>query len=101
MALLYCADLVVGLTSILIVEATLLGTPTLSITPRAKEAAWLSTIEMKLTPMATTREEIRQLLPSAMKAPRLPINEVKTAFPTDCASRALDIITNDNQCNQI
>jgi hypothetical protein len=101
LALLYCADLVVGLTSILIVEATLLGTPTLSITPRAKEAAWLSTIEMKLTPMATTREEIRQLLPSAMKAPRLPINEVKTAFPTDCASRALDIITNDNQCNQI
>jgi len=90
--LLYCADLVVALTSILIVEATLLGTPSLSIVPRAKEASWLSTIEMKLTPVAVTRDEIHHLLPTALKAERHSIEVLKAAFPADCARRIMDII---------
>jgi len=91
-SLLYCADLVVALTSILVVEATLLGTPSLSIIPRAKEAAWLSTINLNLTAVATSRDEIHDILPKALKIPRLSIEKVRAAFPVDCARRVLDII---------
>jgi hypothetical protein len=55
MPLLYAADLVVGMTSTILIEAALLGTPTLAIVPRDIERQWLPTIQANVTPCASTR----------------------------------------------
>lgn len=60
----FASDLVVGMTSMLLVEASLLGRPTLSIVPRAVEKAWLPTIAAGTTPCATTRAEISREIAS-------------------------------------
>jgi len=62
LGLIYSADLVVGMTSMLLMEAALMGRPTLSIIPRACEKTWLPTITMGVTPYATTQCEIREQL---------------------------------------
>lgn len=60
--LIYAADLVVGLTSMLLLEAALLGKPTLSIVPRRGEMDFLPTIRMGITPCVTTREQLSSAL---------------------------------------
>lgn len=57
--LLYCADALVGMTSIVIAEAAILGTPTLSIVPRRSERAWSPTVALGITPCVSTRDEVR------------------------------------------
>lgn len=54
------ADLVVGMTSMALVEACLSGRATLSIVPRFAERDWLPTTALGLTRVATTRDEIRE-----------------------------------------
>jgi hypothetical protein len=49
--------------SILLLEAALMGRPTLSILPRAVEAKSLATIQAGLTACVTTREQLRAALP--------------------------------------
>lgn len=66
--LLLASDLVVGMTSIALVHATLLRRPTLSILPRRAEAEWLPTIRLGLTPCVTTREDLRRVLPERLDA---------------------------------
>lgn len=58
----YAADLVVGMTSMLLVEAALLGRPTLSILPRQCERGWLPSIGAGITSCATRPSEIRMEL---------------------------------------
>jgi hypothetical protein len=60
----FAADLVVGMTSILLAEAALLGRKTLSILPRESEKDWLATIGAGLTPAVSRREDI---LPALMR----------------------------------
>lgn len=60
---LICAsDLVVGMTSMLLLEAAIAGVPTLSIVPNIEEAQWLPTVEAGATPCATTRDQIAAAL---------------------------------------
>lgn len=54
----FAADLVVGMTSILMAEAALLGRRTLSILPRQSEKDWLATIGAGLTPAVLRRQDI-------------------------------------------
>lgn len=56
--LLTCADLVVGLTSMSILEAVLLGKRTLSILPREVEKEWLPNIRIGITPHVSTRKQL-------------------------------------------
>ncbi|MGV8081450.1 MAG: hypothetical protein AB2L22_15505 [Syntrophales bacterium] len=56
--LVYCADLVVGMTSMLLLEAALLGRRTLSIVPRELEKEWLPTIRQGITPCVTNRADL-------------------------------------------
>lgn len=56
--LILASDLVVGMTSMLLLEAAIVGTPTISIVPDAMEAQWLPTVAAGITPCATTAEEI-------------------------------------------
>ena len=60
--LIYVADLVVGLTSMLLLEAALLGRPTLSVVPRTVEMEWLPSIHIGATACVTTREQLRFIL---------------------------------------
>jgi hypothetical protein len=70
--LLHAADLVVGMTSMLLLEASLLDRLTLSIVPRPAERDWLPTTRSGLTPCATRREELRALLPQLLAVPSAP-----------------------------
>ena len=56
-------DLVVGMTSMMLFEAALMGKPTLSIVPRWTEREWLPTIGMGVTQCVATREDLRAILP--------------------------------------
>ncbi|MDB5104280.1 MAG: Uncharacterized protein JWP91_1969 [Fibrobacteres bacterium] len=53
--LVFAADAVIGMTTLLLLEAAYLGKPILSVVPRASEAEWLWTIGEGITPCATTR----------------------------------------------
>lgn len=72
----YAADAVVGMTSILLDEAVLLGRPTLAVLPRESEKEWLMSIEAGITPVVLRREDIapaiaRMLVSSSAADPRL------------------------------
>jgi len=65
--LVFAADLAVGMTSMLLLEAAILGRPTLSIVPREDEKTLLPTIRLNITPCATTRRELRTVLPDLLR----------------------------------
>lgn len=60
--LIYASDLVIGMTSMLLLEAALLGKPCLAVLPDAAERVWLPGTESGLVPYATSREQIRLAL---------------------------------------
>jgi hypothetical protein len=62
----YTADLVIGMTSVLLFEAAVMGRPTLAVTPRASERMWLSSIGLGLTPQVCTRTDLRDTLQAAL-----------------------------------
>ncbi len=66
--LVYSADLVVGATSMLLLEAALLGRPTLSILLRADEKEWLPSIRTGVTPYVTTRAGLQSVLVDLLRA---------------------------------
>jgi hypothetical protein len=101
----FASDFVVGLTSTILLEASLLGRPTLSILPREAEREWLPTIRAGLTACVTTREELQALLPRFLtgsvsnRVPRLDdvfvfgatkrvVDLIKTVLNTHVATRA-------------
>ena len=63
---LYAADVVVGMTSMVLTEASLLGRHTLSVVPRDLETQWLPTVRIGITPCVTTRAELRSKLPEIL-----------------------------------
>jgi len=65
--LIYAADLVVGMTSMVLMEAAIMGRPTLSIVPREAETKSLPTIRAGVTPCVTTRGELRSILPDLLQ----------------------------------
>jgi len=68
--LIYASDLVLGMSSILLMEAAVAGRPTLSIVPREWERIWSPSVMEGLTRMVTTREQLK----SAVLAPSWPMN---------------------------
>ena len=64
----FAADLVVGMTTSLLVEAALLDRATLSIVPRALERDWLPTTAAGFTPCVTGRAEIVSALAEALRS---------------------------------
>jgi hypothetical protein len=70
--LLYAADLVVGMTSMLLLEAVLLGRPALAIVPRTAELAWLP-IRTDLLASATTRPQLRSKLRDLLQSDTPPV----------------------------
>ena len=91
--LLFAADAVVGMTSIILHEAVLLGRPTLSIVPRSCERNWLSTIEAGLTPCAGSSAEIEAYLCNLMDDVDMPdADALQSMFPKDAAKRMISMV---------
>ena len=60
--LVYASDLVVGMTSMLLAEAALMGVPTLSVVPREAERAWLPSVVSDAIRCAWSREGVERAL---------------------------------------
>lgn len=63
----FAAEVVVGMTSMFLLEARLLGVPVLSVVPRPLEADWLPTVRAGLTPCAFRRQDVRGGLEDALR----------------------------------
>jgi len=60
--LIWVSDLVLGMSSILLMEAAVAGRPTLSVVPRESERAWSPSVTEELTPAVTTRDALKKML---------------------------------------
>jgi len=65
----FAADLVVGMTSILLFEAALMECPVLSVVPRPEETQWLTAIGLGIVPAVHTRDALRATLTNAIAKP--------------------------------
>lgn len=87
------SDLVVGMTSMLLVEAVLMRRATLSILPRPLEKEWLASTRAGVTPYFFTRDE----LTSAIRNRRVPYppesSKVADAFVEGSSDRILAFLT--------
>lgn len=61
--LVYASDLTVGMTSMLLLEAALLGRPTLAVLAQESEVELLPSVRRGLTPYVLTRAALREQLP--------------------------------------
>jgi hypothetical protein len=66
------ATVVVGMSSIVLLEAALLGRPTLSVVPRPLEATWSASVQAGVTPCVWTRETLIETLRKAVETPTYP-----------------------------
>jgi hypothetical protein len=66
--LVYASDLTVGMTSMLLLEAALLGRPTLAVLARVTEADLLPSVRSGLTPHVLDRKGLRTVLPELLSA---------------------------------
>ena len=64
--LIYAADLVAGMSSILLFEAAIMGTATLSVLPRMIEKESVIGVLAGITPCVTTRDELISILPKLL-----------------------------------
>ncbi len=90
--LVWCADLVVGMTTMLLVEAYLLGKPTLSILPRDSERSWLPTTAAGLTPVATNRHEIETQLQALLSPDRPTASAAQDKLPAGASGNYAELI---------
>ena len=91
LTLLHAADAVVGMTSMLMIEAALLNRPTLAIFPRAEEVQWLPTIAAGITSYATDRAGIAKQLDRLISDLRPPdAAVVDKLFPPGALERVTD-----------
>lgn len=89
--LVYCADLVVGMTSMLLLEAALLGRETLSIVPRAEEKKWLPTVREGITPCVMNRPELVEVMTNILKK-RTPPPGCRMCIPAGSLARVLEFV---------
>ena len=65
----YASDLTVGMTSMLLFEAALLGRPTLAVLAREAEADWLPSVRSGATPCVANHTELRTSLARLLLEP--------------------------------
>ena len=89
--LVFAADAVVGMTSILLAEAAIVGRPVLAILPRLIEYEWLPSIVRGQIPFATTRVQVQEGI-AALLSHRVDANVATIAFEPNAAAHAADIV---------
>lgn len=70
--MIYGSDVIVGMTSMLLMEAVLMEKQTLSIVPRAVEKEWLPSIRKGITPCVTTRDELNGIIKKMLSIEKNP-----------------------------
>lgn len=91
--LLHACDAVIGMTTMLLAEAALLGRPTLSVLPRPAERAWLPTLAAGLAPFVTSRETLAGALRTLVEDPWPPsATALEALFPPGAADRVCDAL---------
>ncbi|WP_204106206.1 MULTISPECIES: hypothetical protein [Spirulina sp. CCY15215] len=86
--LIYTADLVVGMTSSLLLEATLLGRPTVAILPRSSEKEWCAVTASGTIPVLTRRAEIVPTLTRLLSSDNLEKEAI--GLPQNCCDRTIN-----------
>jgi hypothetical protein len=89
--LVFAADAVVGMTSILLAEAAIVGRPVLAILPRPMEYEWLPSIVRGQIPFATTRVQVQEGI-AALLSHRIDAGVATIAFEPNAATHAADIV---------
>ena len=88
--LVYTSTLVVGMTTMLLFEATLMGRAALSIVPRAVEQTWLPGLQAGLIPCVTTRATLRKALRAFWQQPaRFRPADLSNAYVQDALARTI------------
>ncbi len=87
----FAADLVVGLTTFLLVEAVLLGRPTLSILPDPAQAVWLPSVVAGLTPTVSRRADILPMLRNQLASEPDPAL-TNQSFPEGATAQVAQIV---------
>lgn len=92
--LVYASDLVIGMTSHLLLEAVILGCRTLAVLPRRSEQDWLSTIDAGFTPCVTTSASLRSLLAEMCEVENRnwTVAKADEAFVYGAAARMVDFL---------
>ena len=92
--IIYVADLVIGITSTILIEAVLLDTPTLSIIPRPCEVDFLPTIRQGITPFVTTQEELNAEMKNLFRnKQRINRERIKDTIVHNAMKNTLEFIT--------
>lgn len=93
LGLVYAADLVVGMTSILLAEADWLGRPVLSIVPRIKEKHWLPAVAQGRIPVAATCHDTRRWVAELLCRPSCELPQPREKVPaSDSCERICDAV---------
>jgi hypothetical protein len=90
--LVFCADLVVGMTSMLLLEAALLGKQTLSIVPRAAEREWLPTVRHGITPCVMDRSGLAGALQELLQNGGPPQQGPRSWVPDWSLTRLVELV---------
>jgi hypothetical protein len=97
--LIYAADLVVGLTTMLMLESALLGKLTLSVVPRTAETNWLPTVRAGVTPCVTTRENLRTTLADLLNDnSRMSSANIDDVIPFGSLQKTVDFVERLLEC---
>lgn len=85
------ADLVIGMTTMLLHEAVLCGRPVLSVIPDKREKNWLTGAVEGLIPCVWEREALRNNIQTLLDTPSLPTgSDIDRVFPPNCIGRLSD-----------
>jgi hypothetical protein len=89
----FAADVIVGLTTTLLVEATILGKRTLSVVPRAEERNWLPGTGAGPIALADDRTVLRRQL-SRLAAADEPISQdsIERCYPSGATNRVCQVL---------
>jgi hypothetical protein len=89
----HASDIVVGVTTFLLVEAALLERPTVSILPDPSQRHWLPSAVCGPTRVVTDRAQIPATIDAAL-AQSADRSALKACFPSGAASRVADVAEN-------
>ncbi len=92
--LIYAADLVAGMTSMLLLEAAIMGRPTLAIVPQAAELEWLPGARLGLTRCVTSRAELRAALLTMLRGSDRAEAQDSSCIPAGALGRVTEFVVN-------
>jgi hypothetical protein len=85
----WAADMVIGMTTMLLLETALLQRPHFSILPRESESSWLATLGLGITRYAVTQKEIHDLALN----PDPDFSRLEELLPSGAGARVVQLIS--------